>query len=129
MSQIRANLRYAASHEWVDFQPDTGIATVGITDHAQNELGDVVYLELPAVGRVVAAGEASAVIESVKAASDIYAPVGGEVIEVNEAAAADTGLVNQAPYEAGWLFKLKLADSAVISSLMTSDQYQSHLGE
>jgi glycine cleavage system H protein len=128
MSEIKDHFRYAASHEWVKLDP-RGEATVGITDHAQNELGDIVYLELPAIGRVVAVGEAVAVIESVKAASDIYAPVAGEITEVNSAAAADTALINQQPYEAGWLFKVKVSDNSVADSLMTAEAYKSHLGE
>jgi glycine cleavage system H protein len=114
-------LRFARSHEWIT--PGSVIATVGISEHAQAELGDVVYLELPAMGRVVKAAEAVAVIESVKAASDIYAPVDGEIVEVNTAAADDTSLVNTAPYEGGWLFKLKVSDPAQVEALMTEADY------
>src|SRR6188474_3071610 len=100
-----ANTRFTATHEWILSGEE--VATVGISEHAQAELGDIVYIELPAAGRVVAAKEAVAVIESVKAASDIYAPVAGEIVEVNAEVAANTSLVNSDPYGAGWLFKIK----------------------
>ena len=116
-----SELRYAATHEWIT--PGVAIATVGISDHAQQELGDVVYLELPEVGRIVHAKEAVTVIESVKAASDIYAPVDGEIVEVNTAAADDTSLVNQSPYENGWLFKIKVNDPTQVDALMTEAAY------
>ncbi len=105
MSEIPADLHYTRSHEWIRVEAD-GSLTIGISDHAQTALGDLVYVEAPQVGRVVAAGEACAVVESVKAASDIYAPVAGEVIEVNEALAETPELVNQDPYGDGWLFRL-----------------------
>jgi glycine cleavage system H protein len=120
-----SELRFATTHEWIT--PGVEIATVGISDHAQAELGDVVYLELPEVGRVVQAKEAVTVIESVKAASDIYAPVDGEIIEVNSAAADDTSLVNSSPYENGWLFKIKVADPAQVDALLTEAAYLEHI--
>lgn len=120
------DLRYTPSHEWVRFAD--GIATVGITDHAQSELGDVVYLDLPEVGRAVTAGEATAVIESVKAASDIYAPLAGEIVETNSAAASETSLVNTDPYGNGWLFKIKVADAAAVDSLLDAAGYQAVIG-
>src|ERR1700749_3388751 len=107
MSEIPADLKYAKSHEWV--RVSGGVATVGITDHAQHELTDVVFVELPAMGRKVRAGEACAVVESVKTASDIYSPVSGEVIEVNAAVSQDPALVNHEPYAKGWFYKIKLA--------------------
>jgi glycine cleavage system H protein len=113
MSNIPEQLRYAASHEWIKVEGGTG--TVGITDHAQQELSDVVYVDLPKVGAQIAAGAVAAVIESVKAASDIYAPVSGEVIEVNGQLAAKPELINTDPYGAAWLFKLKLADAGELS--------------
>lgn len=116
-----SELRYATSHEWIT--PSEAIATVGISDHAQQELGDVVYLELPEVGRVVQAKEAVAVVESVKAASDIYSPVDGEIVEINSAAADDTTLVNTSPYEQGWLFKIKVTDPAQVEALLTEAAY------
>lgn len=119
------DLHYAASHEWVRLEGD--IATVGISDHAQEELTDVVFVELPAVGRSVDAGDPTAVVESVKAASDIYAPIGGEVVEVNPAVEADPSLVNTAPYGEGWIFKLRVKNAADISSLMDAAAYTAHI--
>ena len=121
-----SELRFARSHEWIT--PATEIATVGISEHAQAELGDVVYLELPEVGRVVKAEEAVAVVESVKAASDIYSPVDGEIVEVNTAATNDTSLVNTAPYEGGWLFKIKPSNPAQVEALLTEAAYLEFVG-
>ena len=104
------------------------VATVGISDHAQHELTDIVFVELPAVGRNVKAGEACAVVESVKTASDIYAPVSGEVIAVNKTVTDDPGLVNGEPYTGGWFFKLKLADAAEVGTLLTPEAYKSQIG-
>ncbi len=121
------NLKYAASHEWVNTESD-GTLTIGISDHAQEALGDIVFLELPAVGRVVKAGETVAVVESVKAASDIYAPVSGEVIAVNDAAVDAPDSVNADPY-ATWLFKVKPGTPAElakeISALLDATAYTS----
>ncbi|MGF1677864.1 MAG: glycine cleavage system protein GcvH [Candidatus Methylacidiphilales bacterium] len=111
---------YLESHEWIN--PETGV--VGITDHAQNELSDVVYVELPVIGRLVEAGEAVAVVESVKAASDIYAPMSGEVVEVNSALADNPALVNQSPFEEGWLFKVKLSSPEQSAKLIDAARYQ-----
>lgn len=122
---IPADLRYCASHEWIRLDGD--IATVGISDHAQAELTDVVFVELPTIGRKVDAGDPTAVVESVKAASDIYAPVGGEVIEANGAVEADPSLVNTDPYGQGWIFKLRVKDAADASRLMDASAYQSHI--
>ena len=116
-----ADLRYATSHEWVRL--DGEIATVGISDHAQQELTDVVFVELPAMGRSVDAGDPTAVVESVKAASDIYAPVSGEVLEVNPDVEADPSLVNTDPYGKGWIFKLKVKDATEVSKLMDAAAY------
>ncbi len=121
-----SELRFARSHEWIT--PGSAIATVGISEHAQAELGDVVYLELPDVGRVVKAEEAVAVVESVKAASDIYSPVDGEIVEVNTAATNETSLVNTAPYEGGWLFKIKVSNPAQIEAMMTEAAYLEFVG-
>lgn len=126
MSNVPADLRYARSHEWVRVEGDT--ATVGITDHAQHELTDVVFVELPAVGRQLRAGEACAVVESVKTASDVYAPVSGTVIAVNEALAGNPGLVNSAPYGEGWFFKLKLAQPAELDQLLDAAAYRALIG-
>ena len=117
------HLYFSDSHEWVDpSSPEA--APVGISDHAQAELTDVVYLELPEVGRTVSKGEAIAVIESVKAANDIYAPVSGEIVEVNEALAEAPEPVNEDPYGGGWMFKVKLADSAEVEGLMNATAYR-----
>jgi glycine cleavage system H protein len=126
MSNVPADLKYAKSHEWVRVSGDT--ATVGITDHAQHELTDVVFVELPARGRIVKAGEACAVVESVKTASDIYSPVSGEVLEINEAVAKDPSLVNNEPYGSGWLFKLKLSGPPAGAELLSPAGYQAQIG-
>ena len=125
-TQVPADLKYAKSHEWLRVAGD--VATVGITDHAQHELMDIVFVELPAVGRKVKAGEACAVVESVKTASDIYAPVSGEVIEVNKPVTEDPSLVNNAPFAGGWFFKLKLANPAEAEALLTPDGYKAQIG-
>ncbi|MCP5545506.1 MAG: glycine cleavage system protein GcvH [Akkermansiaceae bacterium] len=122
---IPADLRYQTSHEWVRLEGD--VITVGITDHAQEELTDVVFVELPAVGRTVDPGDPTAVVESVKAASDIYAPVGGEVIEANPEVEADPSLVNTDPYGKGWIFKLKVKNAADVEGLMDAAAYQAHI--
>lgn len=122
MSNVPAELRYASSHEWARLEAD-GSVTVGITDHAQEALGDVVFVELPEVGKSLGAGEAAGVVESVKAASDIYAPLAGEVIAVNEALADEPESVNSDPYGA-WFFKLKPASAADLDQLLTAAAYQ-----
>ncbi|MBV2131799.1 glycine cleavage system protein GcvH [Pseudomonas sp. MAP12] len=122
MSKTPAELRYAASHEWARLEED-GSVTVGITDHAQEALGDVVYVELPEVGKQLAAGEQAGVVESVKAASDIYAPVAGEVLAINEALADAPEGVNDDPYGA-WFFKLKPAAVAELQQLLDAAAYQ-----
>jgi glycine cleavage system H protein len=124
---VPEELRYTTTHEWVKSEAD-GTVTVGITDHAQSALGDLVYIELPAVGRVVGAGEACAVVESVKAASDIYAPVAGEVIAVNPALAGTPEVVNQGAYDA-WLFKLKPSAGAATAALLDAAAYQATIGD
>jgi len=126
MSNVPSDLKYAKSHEWVRVSGDT--ATVGITDHAQHELTDVVFVELPEVGRNVKAGEACAVVESVKTASDIYSPISGEVIEVNKTVVENPALVNTDPYNGGWLFKLKLTGAGELDVLMTPQDYQAQIG-
>lgn len=127
MSSIPADLKYAQSHEWVRLQGD--IATIGISDHAQHELTDVVFVELPAVGRRIQAGEACAVVESVKTASDVYAPLGGEVIEANSEVSANPALANTDPYGSGWFFKIKVANLGEAGALLDADAYRRHLGE
>ena len=126
MSNVPQNLKYAETHEWL--RAEGGIATVGISDHAQAELTDIVYVELPAVGAQAEAGKAVAVVESVKAASDIYSPISGEVIEVNPALASNPALVNTDPYGEGWLFKLKIANPAEVAALKTPADYIAQVG-
>ena len=124
MSNVPDNLRYRDSHEWID--PQTGV--VGISDHAQHELTDVVFYDPPKIGAKVNAGDQVAVVESVKAASDIYTPVSGEIIEVNTALSSDPSLVNTDPYGAGWLFKIKVREAGELSSLMDAAAYRQHIG-
>ncbi|MEO6182364.1 MAG: glycine cleavage system protein GcvH [Verrucomicrobiota bacterium] len=126
MSNVPTDLKYAKSHEWVRVSGDT--ATVGITDHAQHELTDIVFVELPAVGRKVKAGEACAVVESVKTASDIYSPVSGEILEVNQAVVDKPELVNTDPHGNGWFYKIKLSDAAEVNALLTPEQYKKQIG-
>ncbi|HEU5125361.1 MAG TPA: glycine cleavage system protein GcvH [Verrucomicrobiae bacterium] len=126
MSNVPSDLKYAKSHEWVRVSGDT--ATVGITDHAQHELTDVVFVELPESGRNVKAGEGCAVVESVKTASDIYSPISGEVIEINKTVVENPALVNTDPYNGGWLFKLRLANAGELDALMNPQDYQAQIG-
>jgi glycine cleavage system H protein len=125
MSNVPSDLKYAKSHEWVRLGGDTAI--VGITDHAQHELTDVVFVELPAVGRKVKAGEACAVVESVKTASDIYSPVSGEILEINQPVADNPALVNSDPYGAGWFYKLRLSQPEETNTLLSPEQYTAQI--
>lgn len=125
-SQVPSDLKYAKSHEWVRVAGD--IATVGITDHAQHELTDVVFVELPAAGRKVKAGESCAVVESVKTASDIYSPVSGEIMEVNAAVSKNPALVNTEPYVNGWFYKIKLSQPAEVNNLLSPADYTKQIG-
>lgn len=125
--KLPADLKYTESHEWVRSDAD-GTLTVGITDHAQAALGDLVFIELPKAGRTVKAGEACAVVESVKAASDVYAPVAGEVVEANEALAGAPEKVNEDAF-GQWLFKLRPADSGAIAGLLDAEGYRASVGE
>ncbi|BFG28429.1 hypothetical protein CerSpe_147030 [Prunus speciosa] len=120
-ASVVKDLKYADSHEWV--KVDENSATVGITDHAQDHLGDVVYVELPEVGAAVKQGEGFGAVESVKATSDIYSPVSGKVIEVNEELGNSPGLVNSSPYEDGWIIKVEISDSGEVKKLMDSEKY------
>ncbi len=126
MSNVPTDLKYAKSHEWVRVSGDT--ATVGITDHAQHELTDIVFVELPAVGRKVKAGEACAVVESVKTASDIYSPISGEILEMNQAVVDKPELVNTDPHGNGWFYKIKLTDAAEVNALLTPENYKAQIG-
>ncbi|MDY4303370.1 glycine cleavage system protein GcvH [Pseudomonas salmasensis] len=127
MSNIPADLRFAESHEWARLEAD-GTVTVGISDHAQEALGDVVFIELPEVGKVFAAQDQAGVVESVKAASDIYSPIAGEVIAVNEELGGDPERLNSDPYGA-WIFKLKPSDKAELDKLLDANGYKAAIGE
>ena len=126
-SKVPADLKYAKSHEWVRLNGN--IATVGISDHAQHELTDVVFVEVTAVGRKAKAGEAVAVVESVKTASDVYSPVSGEVVESNKAVSEKPDLVNSDPYGQGWFYKIKLSDPSELNKLLSAAEYNSQLGQ
>ncbi len=122
MSNVPSDLRYAKSHEWLKLESD-GTATIGITDYAQNSLGDITYVQLPKVGAALKAGEVFGVVESVKAASDLYSPVAGTVVAVNPALTNAPETVNTAPFEGGWMLKLKSANPADAASLLDADAY------
>ena len=128
MSNIPTELKYATSHEWLRSEGN-GVYTVGITEHAQDLLGDMVFVELPEVGDSVAQGDDVAVAESVKAASDIYAPIAGEILEVNEALTDSPELVNSAPYTDGWMFKIKASDEAEVAGLLDAAGYKNAIDE
>lgn len=123
MSEIRSELKYLSSHEWARLEED-GTVTVGISDHAQEALGDVVYVETPEVGVTLAAGDEAGVVESVKAASDIYSPVSGEVVAVNEALEEAPETVNSSPYDEGWFFRLKPSDLSELENMLDADAYR-----
>lgn len=123
MSQIPTELRYSAEHQWVRLQED-GTAQIGITDTAQNALGDIVFIELPAVGATFAAGEQAALVESVKSASDVYCPIAGEVMAVNGVLDGSPETVNESPYDAGWFFVIRPTQVQDIETLLTADQYR-----
>ena len=127
MSNIPSELKYLSTHEWICVEDGVGI--VGITDHAQESMGDLVFVEMPEVGTVLTAGEEAGVVESVKAASDIFAPVSGEVLEVNNSLEEAPEAVNQDAYGIGWMFKIKLADEGELSELLTAEDYQAQLDE
>lgn len=126
MSNIPADLKYVASHEWLRRETD-GTITVGITDHAQDLLGDVVYVELPEVGSIVEADQEIAVVESVKAASDVYAPISGEIVEINEELMDNPEWVNEEPYGKAWFFKVKPTNPADYDGLMSAEEYENSL--
>ena len=123
MSEIRNELKYLSSHEWARLEED-GTVTIGISDHAQDALGDVVYVETPEVGSTLAAGDEAGVVESVKAASDIYSPVSGEVVEVNEALEDSPETVNASPYDDGWFFRVKPSDVSELDNMLDADAYR-----
>lgn len=125
MSKTPTELKYASTHEWVRVEGD--VATVGITDHAQEALGDLVYIELPEVGDKVAAADEAGVVESVKAASDIYAPVSGEIIAINEALADAPETVNSDPYHDGWMYKIRMSDAVELDDLLSAADYDAQV--
>lgn len=127
MSQIPADFKYTKSHEWVKIEGD--IATIGITDHAQEELGDVVYVELPEIGRVLSVDDVFGNVESVKAVSELYSPVSGEVIEVNDTLTNNEATINTDPYQSGWMLKVRLKNPKDASELMDADGYKAEIGE
>lgn len=131
MSNVPSELKYSKSHEWVKIDGD--IATIGITDHAQEELGDIVYVELPEVGRVLAYDDVFGNVESVKAVSELYSPLAGEVVEVNETLVDDPAnngaLINSMPYEDGWMLKIRVSDPDALAELLDAEGYKSEIGE
>ncbi len=122
MSESPDNLKYLASHEWIKLEDD-GTVTVGISDYAQDLLGDIVFVELPEIGQQLESEKEAAVVESVKAASDIYSPVGGEVLEINEKLLDQPEIINNSPYEEGWIFKIQPDDIESIKNLLTAEEY------
>ena len=126
MSKFPDNLKYATSHEWVRVDDD-GIATIGISHHAQDALGDIVFVDLPELGAIVNAKDEVAVVESVKAASDIYSPVSGEVVAINEALLDAPETVNSQPYDGGWFFKVEISDESELEELMDAEAYAEHV--
>ncbi|PLW83551.1 glycine cleavage system protein H [Kineobactrum sediminis] len=128
MSQTPSELKYASSHEWARLEED-GTVTIGISDHAQEALGDVVFVELPELGDRLAAGDEAGVVESVKAASDIYAPIGGEVIAINDALEDEPETVNSDPYNDGWFFRLQPDDTTELENLLGAEDYAEHCAE
>ncbi len=124
MNKAPSGLKYAASHEWVRDEGD-GTATIGISEHAQESLGDVVYVELPQLGMNITAGGEAGVVESVKAASDIYAPISGEVVAINALLEDEPEIINSSPYDSGWFFRVKISDPTEFINLMDAEEYES----
>ena len=128
MSNIPAELKYSAEHEWVATTDTEAVVRIGITDFAQDALGDVVYVEHPEIGSSASAGDVIGEVESTKSVSDIYAPVSGEIVAVNESLDENPGAINSDPYGAGWLFDVKLSDASELDSLLTADDYENQVG-
>lgn len=128
MSNIPDDLRYSEDHEWVAFDSESGVATIGITDYAQGELGDVVFLEFPETGATVAKGDSAGTIEAVKTVADLLAPFGGEITEVNVALDDRPEIVNTDPYGEGWMIRMRVDDPSVVGGLLDADGYQQHIG-
>ncbi len=129
MSNVPEHLLYSEEHEYVLKEGDQSVVTIGITDYAQGELGDVVYVDLPAVGDTFDQGAVFGTIEAVKAVSELFAPVSGKVVEINAALEADSAVVNRDPYGDGWMIKLRVSDPSELDSLLPADSYRSHIGE
>ena len=129
MSNIPDHLLYTEEHEYVSKGDDPSVVTIGITDYAQGELGDVVYVDLPAVGDTVEQGKTFGTIEAVKAVSELYCPVSGKVVEINDSLEADSAVVNRDPYGEGWMIKLRMSDPDELDALLPADSYRSHIGE
>jgi glycine cleavage system H protein len=129
VSNVPEQLRYTAEHEYVQASGDDAVVTVGITDYAQGELGDIVYVSLPKVGDTFEAHQSFGTIEAVKAVSELFMPVAGEVVEINEALDADPAAVNRDPYAAGWMVKVRLADKSALDGLLDAAAYRKHIGE
>lgn len=121
-------MKFVDTHEWIKPEDETDIVAVGITNHAQELLGDLVYLELPEVGQLITSGETIGVVESVKAASDLYAPISGEVVAINDEAVADPTIINSDPHVAGWMIKVKLSNVAELEQLLSADKYKNLIG-
>ena len=119
-------LMYTEEHEWVSFEED--IATIGITDYAQSELGDIVFVELPSVGDTITKGDSFGTIEAVKAVSDLFAPVSGEVIEINESLSENPEIINESPYEEGWMIRIRISDESEQETLLTAESYRDVIG-
>ena len=126
MANVPANLKYSSDHEWLRVEGD--VAVIGITDYAQSQLGDIVFVDVPTVGETIEANEVFGSIEAVKTVSDAFSPVGGEVIEFNEAVEADSSLVNKDPYGEGWMIKISVADPAQLETLLDAEAYQALIG-
>jgi len=129
VSETPKDLRYTKDHEYVKDSGDDGVVTIGITDFAQGELGDIVYVELPSAGSDVAANEVFGTVEAVKAVSELFSPLTGEVVEINERLDQEPNLVNTDPYGDGWMIKVRLSDTSEMNSLMSADDYTAHIGE
>jgi glycine cleavage system H protein len=128
MTNVPNDLRYTSTHEWARKEPN-GVITIGITDNAQQLLGDIVYVELPSIGQSVKGGDECGVVESVKAASDVYSPLSGEIIEVNENLEETPGLINEDPYGAGWIFRIRLNQPEEYNALLSEEQYTEQISE
>ncbi len=126
MSEIKENLKYTEDHEWVLIEGD--VATIGVTDHAQGELGDIIFVELPEVDDEVAKGDSIGTIEAVKTVADIYCPVTGIIVEANEALADKAESMNSSPYGEGWIVKIKISDTSELEGLMSAEEYKNHIG-